>query len=438
MRSIIVALIAFGALPFILARPYIGAYLWSWLSYMNPHRLAYGWAYHFPFAATIAGATLVGILFSKERQRIPVTGLTVLWMALITWMTITTFLALVPETAWTQWEKVIKIQIMAFVTLIVINNRERLQWLIWAITLSIGFFGVKGGIFSLATMGQYRVWGPPESFIADNNTLALALVMILPLWQYLRLATKQRWVQLATLGAMVVSVFAIIASYSRGAFLAIAAIALMLLWRSRGRALMLAFGVIMIPVVMQFMPEEYFERLGTIRTYEQDASAMGRINAWHFAWNLAGDRPIVGGGFDAFDPELFKHYAPNPLIYQDAHSIYFEILGEQGFVGLALFLGLFVATFRTAGWLRRTARGREELRWAYDLGSILQVSLVGYGVGGAFLGLAYFDLPYHLVAITVLARGFVERSLVTSAADGSATTDATAVPAHPRAAMERQ
>jgi probable O-glycosylation ligase (exosortase A-associated) len=159
------------------------------------------------------------------------------------------------------------------------------------------------------------------------------------------------------------------------------------------------------------MPDEFYERMDTIKTYNQDASAMGRINAWTFAWNLALDRPIVGGGFNTFDPELFKQYAPNPLDFHDAHSIYFEMLAEHGFVGLGLFIALFVAAFRNAGWLRRQAQDRPDLRWAGDLGSMVQVCIAGYAVGGAFLGLAYFDLPYHFVAFVVLARLFVEREL---------------------------
>jgi len=72
------------------------------------------------------------------------------------------------------------------------------------------------------------------------------------------------------------------------------------------------------------MPDAWMQRMGTIKTYEQDGSAMGRINAWHFAFNLALDRPIVGGGFETFQPDLFLKYAPEPENYHDSHSIYFE------------------------------------------------------------------------------------------------------------------
>ena len=138
---------------------------------------------------------------------------------------------------------------------------------------------------------------------------------------------------------------------------------------------------------------------------------MGRINAWWFAYEVALDRPLVGGGFRTFTRDLFVQYAPAPFDWHDAHSIYFEVLGEQGFVGLALFLMLGFMSLRLGTWIIRHARNHPDLRWATDLGAMLQVSLIGYAVGGAFLGLAYFDLYYHLVVLIILVKKQVENTL---------------------------
>ena len=142
---------------------------------------------------------------------------------------------------------------------------------------------------------------------------------------------------------------------------------------------------------------------------------MGRINAWHFAANLAADRPIVGGGFQVFTPELFQKYAPNPTDFHDAHSIYFESLAEQGYVGLVLFVLIGVMGFRAATKVIKqvdvAGAARNDLAWARELSAMLQVSLVGFAVGGTFLGLAYFDLPYHIIALILLARQAVRVEL---------------------------
>jgi probable O-glycosylation ligase (exosortase A-associated) len=151
------------------------------------------------------------------------------------------------------------------------------------------------------------------------------------------------------------------------------------------------------------MPDQWYSRINTVQTYEQDASAMGRINAWTMAFNLAKDRPL-GAGFESFQPYLFSLYAPNPGDVHDSHSIYFQMMGHHGFVGLALFLVLGLMTWRTASWIIRHARRVPEHRWASDLAAMVQVSLVGYASAGAFLGVAYFDLYYALITVVVLTK----------------------------------
>jgi len=121
------------------------------------------------------------------------------------------------------------------------------------------------------------------------------------------------------------------------------------------------------------------------------------------AFNMAKDRPL-GGGFDSFQEYSFDLYAPDPEDVHDSHSIYFEVLGEHGFVGLVLFLILGLMTWRTASWVIGRARRDREKRWAADLAAMIQVSLVGYATAGAFVGLAYFDYYYTLIALVVLCK----------------------------------
>jgi putative inorganic carbon (HCO3(-)) transporter len=129
---------------------------------------------------------------------------------------------------------------------------------------------------------------------------------------------------------------------------------------------------------------------------------MGRINAWHVAYNVAKDR-ITGGGFSMFQTPTFRQYASNPSDVHDAHSIYFQILGEHGFIGLVLFLLLGFMIWRKASKVVRITKNRSSLKWAGDLAAMVQVSMIGYATGGAFLGLAYFDLPYNFLAIVLIA-----------------------------------
>lgn len=410
MRDLVVLAIIFGSLPLIVARPYIGILVWSWISYMNPHRLTWA-AQQYPVAAMVAAALLIGLLLTREPKQVPWNSITITWVLFILWMCLTTLFALQPEAAWEQWEKVMKIQLMSFITLIVIQTRERLNWLVIVIVASIGFYSVKGGVFTLLTGGQHTAWGPPGSFIGGNNELGLAIVMIIPYMNYLRQISTRAWVRRLLLAAMIFSGLTVLATYSRGALLAAGAITLFLILKTPKRGMFILGGLLVVPLLLTFMPERWHERMSTITEYKQDASAMGRINAWYFAYYLASDRPLVGGGFEAFKPELFKEYAPDPTDYHDAHSIYFEVLGEHGFVGLLLFILLGWLTWRMARTVIKQAQSRADLLWAKQLAAMTQVSMVGFAVGGLFLGLAYFDLYYHVICIVVLTHLIVAKQL---------------------------
>lgn len=404
MRDIALSLVIFAILPFVLSRPHYGLYLYSWLSYMNPHRLAYGFAFSFPWAYITAIATLLGVMFSKEPKRMPWTREMTVLLVLILWMVVTSTFAFFPQLAWPQMEKVAKIMLMIFLTPLVINSRERVHYLVWVIVLSLAFYGVKGGIFTIAHGGSYRVQGPEGTFIGGNNEMALALLMTVPLIRYLHLAEKNRWVRLGLMTGMILTALAAIGSQSRGALVGAAVMGFLFWLKSRNKFFSAILIVAAVSLIASIMPASWHERMNTIENYQEDRSAQGRINAWWTAWNVAQERPLVGGGFEMFQYPVFKSYAPNPDMVHDVHSIYFEILGEHGFVGLGLWLLLGFLAWRTGSWVIKRAKRNPDQKWAADLAAMVQVSLVAYWVSGAFLGLAYFDLYYHLIMILVITK----------------------------------
>src|SRR6267142_6999258 len=196
MRDILVLAIIIIGVPVSMVRPFIGILLWSWVSYMNPHRLTWGIAYDFPAALAIGAGTLVGLLFTKDRRFLPMERETIVLLLLWCLFAVTTVFALVPDRAWPQFELVSKILLMTMVTMMLVTTRQRLRLFLLTITLSVGFFGFKGGIFSLRGGGTDRVYGPPGTFLEDNNDLALATVMVLPICFYLAREETRRWLRL--------------------------------------------------------------------------------------------------------------------------------------------------------------------------------------------------------------------------------------------------
>ena len=414
MRALLLTLIIFSSIPFILVRPYVGLLVYSWISFMSPHRLTFGFAYDFPFAMLIGVVFLGSWLISKEPKKPPLNAVCVLTIVFTLWMCVTTVFAFAPDAAFTYWKQVSKIMLISIIAMILLTDRRRIDGLIWVIVGSIGFFGLKGGVFTILGGASSLVYGPPGSMIEENNAMALATITILPLVRYLHLQATNRYLRWGLLAAMPILLFSALGSHSRGGFLAIVAmVGYMLLQPRRNFVAGIAMAVMLV-VTINFLPQKWFDRMETITAYEQDASAMGRINAWTMGINLALDRPIVGGGLKVFDSggrPVWQKYAPDPDNARSSHNIYIQVLGNHGFPGLFLYLGIMFMVFRYGGWLIKRSRDRPDLRWAGDWGAMSQVSLVGYAVGGIFLNVAYYDLFWMTTALVVGARVCVGRQL---------------------------
>ncbi|ADJ28617.1 putative O-glycosylation ligase, exosortase A system-associated [Nitrosococcus watsonii] len=407
-RDILITGVIFALLPVCFLRPWIGILVWTWIGIMNPHRLTWGFAWNMPFAQMVAIAILGGLLLVRDRKPIAWTLELRLLLVLFGYMTFTTFFAWAPEDAWQQWDKVAKIFLMSYVTTMLIYGKQRIYWLFLVATLSLGFYGFKGGVFTIFTGGQYHVMGPENSFLTGNNFLGLALVMGLPLLLVLARHEERVWLRKLLYTTFALTFIAIPFTYSRGAMLGLAVVSMLLFMKWRNKALLV---ILLIPIAfaaLAFAPEKLFNRAESIQDYKMDASAMQRIAAWNLAWNIAVDRPLRGGGFDYegdsvrwytyLDPEYFDVIKGRHV----AHSIYFQMLGQHGFVGFGLFMIILFLTYQRLGRLNKQTSKFSELQWIGQYAWALQVGLVGYAVSGAFLNLAYFDLYYLFIVLAAL------------------------------------
>lgn len=416
MRDLLITLIVFGSLPLILSRAYVGIWVWSWLGYMNPHRLAWGFAYNYPFSQLVAAATLISIIFFKDKQKIPLSALTFFWFFFIIWMCFTTLLAVSPDEAHDQLVQILKVQLMCFMTIVVITRRDQLNILIWIIVCSLSFYGFKGGITMLMEGRAIQLYGP-GGFIGDNNALAIAILLTIPFLVYLRTTITNKYVRFGMLLSLAPLAVAIIGSGSRAAFLGAAAMVGFLWLRSRTKFITAVALTLLIPLTLIWAPDSWFERMSTIvATDEQgqyEGSAQARLETWKMIINLAKDRPIFGAGLNPWNERIYLQYSDtfqSGDLTQAAHSIYFSILAEHGFVGLIFFLMTFFAGWRTASRTIAEASKSPELEWLDTLMRMAQVSLAGYLVAGAFHQLPYFDLPWHILSIIVIGRILAETS----------------------------
>ena len=418
MRDIAIYAVIFSLLPICLVRPYVGVLAWAWIGYMNPHKLTWGAAYNFPFAQLVALATIAGIAFlyfrPGPRPKMLWERETILLILLWIMFTITTFFALIPDDAWQEWEKITKILLMTFLTIALVDSKKKLRYLLMVIALSIGYYGFKGGIFSILTGGQYRIWGPQGSFIEDNNAIGLALNMSLPLLYYLAQGESNKYLKRFLQLTFFLSILSVMFTYSRGAFLGLVVVFTMMFlsMKFRNKVAIVLLLVFMFPIAINNVPDKWMNRMDTLNEYQEDGSAMGRIQAWTTAWEVAKARPFTGGGFQIIDDlPLMQLYNPDANSSGlGVHSVYFEVLSENGFITFIIFMALLFSAIGSTRKVRRICKNTEnEDLIAYSY--MLETSLWAYAASGAFLELASFDMFYHIIAMIIILKAIARKAI---------------------------
>jgi probable O-glycosylation ligase (exosortase A-associated) len=417
MRGIAFFLAFISSLPLIFVSPFFGVIIWYVFSLGNFHTLIWGGPFSsLNYAYIIAILTCMSWLFAQsEKKQLPITPLVILTLLFSLWITITSWFALAPpEDVWTKWLTVQKILFMCLVGYALTTTRERLNQLIWAVVLTLGFWGAKGAVGGILHGGG-NIHGPDQGPLSDNNDFGLGLIMILPLIFYQWHLATNRHIRrgLLVLGFLVA--VAVLLTYSRGALLGVCAMGAVFWLRSRAK-IVTGFLILALALsVFAFAPREWFQRMETIQTYEEDSSAMGRINLWKASLRIAELSPVTGGGFRVtFWPTITNNLLRGTDIVKltkprAVHSSYFDALSEHGWVGLVLFLMVFGYSWINCFWLIRHTRGRADLAWANMLGRMGQAVLVGYGTAGAFLSQAYLDEYWCIIFIFDAARRLVTK-----------------------------
>lgn len=408
IRGVILVAFILGSLPVCFVRPVYGVLLWTAVAFVNPQWYTWSAARTLPWAEVVAVPTLLGwLVFCRGWTRRLATREVLLLVGLWLWFTLTSFVS--SETAifahhadftWLRWRIVSKELLMIVVTICILDSPRRLRLMALTIAGSFGFYILKAAPFIIRTGGAFRLYGPPKSMIADNNDFGLALNMTLPFFFFLAQTEENPWVKQLFAGLFLITIPAIFFTYSRGALVGLILVLGLMILQSKRRLISLAVLSFALMVGILFAPDSWKARMNPDNA--MDASARDRIDSWTFAWRLALDYPIAGGGFDTFTPELFSRYDPaaHPL---GPHSVYFQILAEHGFMGLFLYGGVLLSCFVSLRKVRKyaAASGHD---WAAAYANIFRYSLLGFMASGTFLGRAYFDYIFTIIACVVVLK----------------------------------
>lgn len=316
-----------------------------------------------------------------------------------------------PEVGWLWIDQFGRLLLVSLLATTLLNTPRRLMLFMAVVAASIGFHSAKAGVTALTGGGTYFAAGLAGPFV-DNNGYALAVAMILPFlwasWQYFRLGSKlEQWGARGCLWAVPLSMLTVVGTMSRAGFLALAAATFTYIMLQRRRVAALAGGALICLVALPFvpLPEGYFDRLQTIRSYEeqQEASALSRLYFWRIAMDMVADQPL-GIGLRNFEFTYDRYDTRGEFgTGRSVHSSHFQVLAELGYFGALVWCSMFAyAVARTLSIRRAAMKGtlsEGDRRFFFWSANALLVSMVAFVVGGAFIALALNDLTWYTFAM---------------------------------------
>jgi len=307
---------------------------------------------------------------------------------------------------------------MVFVAMFVINTEQRLRLLARVVALSIGFHALKIGLFVIRTGGQAAVFGPENSFLEANNSLGMALAMNVPFLFYIAKTDSILWVRRIAYLMLAFSYPAVIGTFSRGAWLGLAAASGSLVLKSKHRILsIVAAGVLTLssPMWISYMTSEQIsQRYDTLKNYEEDGSANSRFWNWTFCSRVGLANPLAGAGFNFYSPAAYQIYYPEfleqyPGKVWSCHNTWLTMFAEHGLPGLFLWLSLLGSTLFGVRHLAAREGSQGRGAWLIDFSHMIQVSLVSYAVSSTFLDVGYYEGLYFVLVIAIAMKEVVRR-----------------------------
>lgn len=402
-------------------RPFVALGMWVWTALFFPNGWVYGMASGIRYNLLFTGVAVLTYLAMKNKPRVHFGLLGGLVMLFFAWTTIGTTITIGnPDIAWEFWSRFAKIILLFVFVLLVVEKKLHVDFILWCVVLSVGFYANLEGLKFIATGGGHQIAGMETHVLNDRNELAVAFVMTLPICYYLmqEYGRHSRLMRLGLIATMVLLVISVIGTQSRGGFIALVAVGGYFFIKSERKVLVGSAIAVVALIVMQLASDDWVNRINTIESADEDGSFLGRLVAWKLSFIMATQHPFFGGGFRAIQhlptwvalsQEFFSFpwfytgdLLPNPTYARAAHSVYFQVLGDHGFVGLGMYLAILAVAFFKTGSIARRARQTDAHGWIPLLATMLQLSIFSFALGGAALSFAYFDLIFALFGIVVI------------------------------------
>lgn len=414
MRDILLFVFVAGMLPYVFSSSFVAFLLWTWSGLAAINFYTYGFMRSAQIVQIFALITLM-LLFMKrggvEVKKYEWTPMAILFVAMLIHGLLAALMAYPGlDRNWELYTNMVKTVLLCLLMPVFLSDRNKLNLFVLLMVAAVSFHGLLDGLKFLSSGGGHKAQGLQK--FGDNNHYALVLLMVMPLFMYVYRFSKSYLMRQVLAVAFVLTFLAVIATNSRGALIGVIVMGLWIILLGKKKIAGLFMAGLLAFLTVQLAPAHWFERMDTIQSADEDASFMGRVTAWKRASAIALENPVFGGGYHAGQGggalyEQFRHKqgllgfveTPDTGYAAASHSIYFEVLGDLGFLGLFIFLACIFYSFVLWRKVRALASKDPHLLWAAELSNLVAAGVVVYAVSGALLSAAYFELPYYMMML---------------------------------------
>lgn len=422
LRSIYITIVYLSFFAFGVSAPFVFGLGYVWVDTFTPQYIVYSILRTLPVSLIIAVSTVTGYFF-LDRKSPPKINLTfVITILFAIWITLSTFFwAVAPAPAYITWTYAVKTLLFSAFMPYLFRSRVQIESFILIYIFSFAAQFVPEGLKTMISGGGYGInLGLLQSNfgLSEGATLAAVSIMIIPWLIWLRrhslIVPFQAIRSALFIGLSILALASAMGTYERTGVVAMAVLGAAVIVRSKHKLRALVIVLVGLGIITSIASHAWDQRISTLDHFRQDNSALTRLVVWGWTLRYVLGHPL-GGGFDAY---LIEHAVlpptltdPHPFVVSQRafHSIYFEVLGEHGWVGLALFLSLIVASFVGLQRVAKRTKHIESLWWCRDLAFALQTSLMILVTGGAFIGIAFQPMLYYIFALTTSITQYVRR-----------------------------
>ena len=394
-------------------RPDIAMCSLVWINAYKPQETSFGFLSGQPLSMFMTLFFFVVLFTNFRKIRVPSSFMYhFLALGLMLTISISTYLAQFPEVAFIKYDTAIKTLIVTYLIPFVIITKKQIELFVWTAIISLATFAVFAGVKSLLGGGGYgTALISGSSMWTEGSILTNQMISLIPVCFYLykssEFAQSSVFIKLLALGYALCCVLTLVGTQARSGLVCLAILSIAG-WIYSKHKVHFSIGILILPLlILPLAPDAWFERMSTIQStdsIQSEKSAMGRVMVWRWTIDYVSDRPFFGGGFYSYmaNSGQLQSYAKGDEVlidtvgYKAFHNIIFEVLGENGYVGLFFYLGMLCYIFFSN--LRNAKSADPNIQ---GLARACIVSLLVYCAGGMFVNYSMYPWLYFVFGITV-------------------------------------